>query len=177
MHCAATLSVLPSRWPSRTFVRRVPRLSSAVEVRAYPPPGSNRGPDQIPPSHPIYAYNHHHCSFYFPTRDSPTSPCPRPLAPHPSTRAARIRNLTKAPALNGQEGVVYSYNADSKRRLGVRLKDGKRLSILPANLTPVDQNPAARLEVTSSEVCSALREAFATLGLGNGTPMAARTID
>ena len=95
----------------------------------------------------------------------------------PSTRAARIRNLTKAPALNGQEGVVYSYNADSKRRLGVRLKDGKRLSILPANLTPVDQNPAARLEVTSSEVCSALREAFAALGLGNGTPMAARTID
>ena len=33
--------------------------------------------------------------------------------------------LTKAAALNGQEGVVCSFNADGKRRFGLRLKDGK----------------------------------------------------
>ena len=80
---------------------------------------------------------------------------------------ARIHSLTKAAALNGQEGVVCSFNSDGRRRFGLRLKDGKHLGILPANLSPVDRHPAAKRTVTSSEVCTALRDAFSAAGLSS----------
>jgi hypothetical protein len=36
----------------------------------------------------------------------------------------------------------------------MRLKDGKHLGILPANLVPVDKHPAVKLTASSDEVCS-----------------------
>ena len=91
----------------------------------------------------------------------------------------RIRGLTKAPALNGEVGSIVSFNADGRRRFGVRLKTGKVLAVLPANLVAVDQGAEwPRCTAPSKEVCDTLQTAFAAVGLTkltvvDWTPLAA----
>ena len=94
--------------------------------------------------------------------------CPQETIPVFGGRA-RIRGLTKAAHLNGEVGSIVNFNADGKRRFGLRLKAGKVLSILPANLTAVDKLGLEGCTSTSAEVCDALRTAFASVGLGSLT--------
>lgn len=92
---------------------------------------------------------------------------------------ARLCNLSKAPTLNGEVGSIVSFNADGKRRFGLKLKADKVLSVLPANLTAVDARGFTTCAASSAEVCDALRETFTSVGQGNvtvvdWTPLAAK---
>ena len=50
-----------------------------------------------------------------------------------------LHGLVKAEHLNGEHGVCFSYNADGKRRLGVRLSKSKKTLALHAhNFAPLD---------------------------------------
>ena len=81
-----------------------------------------------------------------------------------------IYSLATRPALNGRIGRVESYNADGKRRFGVRVDD-ELLSIRPSNLQPHDGVWGSKgwCKCTSTVVCEHLRESFASAGIHGKT--------
>ena len=85
---------------------------------------------------------------------------------------ARIHSLSKRADLNGQVGRVLSFNANGKRRFGLRVTETSEvLSIKPLNLEAVDDPRFVNhgwCTNSSAEVCDHLRtQVFATLA-GSG---------
>lgn len=89
-----------------------------------------------------------------------------------------LHGLVKAEHLNGEHGVCFSYNADGKRRLGVRLSKSKKTLALHAhNCRAVDPKPLPTCAHTSAEACAALQAELKAAGspcsLVDWTPLAA----
>ena len=80
----------------------------------------------------------------------------------------RVQGLQSTPQHNGAVGRMVSWNADGKRRFGVKLENGKSLSLKPRNLLPVDGTGAfpSTFTCTSTELCAALQAEFDAGGGG-----------
>ena len=96
-----------------------------------------------------------------------------------------VQGLQGAAEHNGKRGHVVSWNADGKRRFGVRLDaDGKMLNVKPRNLLPVDSIewlPDFPPDFDPRAFCASLQEELSLRGLGltvlDWTPLASTIAD
>ena len=83
--------------------------------------------------------------------------------------SACVVGLEKRPELNGQTGRITSFNSDGRRRFGLKLRNGKTLSLNPINLAPVEDQPEldfpTRCEGDSRVNCAKLQKEAAAMGL------------